>query len=229
MTIAQHHWTRTEQIQFLVDETDPPGAPGEVYKYSDTGYVLLGEIIERVSGKALGPVVRELLNYEKLGLNATWWEIVEPEPKSVAPRVSQYMNELKTNDWHASLDLYGGGGLVASVPDLAGFFKALFEGKVYENPATLALMKTTIIPEYKGPTFEWKTVGPTQYCMGLFAYSYADYTIFEHGGVWGTDGGYVPALDLAFAFGITQFNSWPYRYLLLHSLMDVVIDSQKSK
>ena len=42
----------------------------KVFHYSDTGYILLGEIIERRSGNAYGPALRNLLRYEDLGFDA---------------------------------------------------------------------------------------------------------------------------------------------------------------
>ncbi|WP_428532637.1 serine hydrolase domain-containing protein [Rhodopila sp.] len=42
-------WTRMEQVRIGVALAKPAGEPGAVYHYSDTGYVLLGEVIERVS------------------------------------------------------------------------------------------------------------------------------------------------------------------------------------
>jgi len=41
-----HPWTRTEQLRGAVEWGDPHGKPGEVYTYADTGYILLGEIVD---------------------------------------------------------------------------------------------------------------------------------------------------------------------------------------
>lgn len=53
-----HEWTRTEQVQGCVDWGDPLFEPGEQFSYSDTGYILLGEIIERLTGKTNRKVFR---------------------------------------------------------------------------------------------------------------------------------------------------------------------------
>jgi D-alanyl-D-alanine carboxypeptidase len=53
-----HRWTADEQVRRCVEWCDPVGAPGERYSYSDTGYILLGGIIERATGKSLGPAAR---------------------------------------------------------------------------------------------------------------------------------------------------------------------------
>src|SRR4051812_20005814 len=64
-------WTRLEQVRFAVDHGDPLGEPGTMYAYSDTGYALLGEILERVTGTSLGDAYRTLLGFERLHLDAT--------------------------------------------------------------------------------------------------------------------------------------------------------------
>ena len=48
-----HVWTRTEQLEALVNWGKPVGAIGEKFSYSDTGYILLGEILEKVTGESM--------------------------------------------------------------------------------------------------------------------------------------------------------------------------------
>jgi D-alanyl-D-alanine carboxypeptidase len=67
-----HQWTRAEQIRHAMDNGKPLGKPGEVYGYSDTGYILLGEIIERKTGQNLAAAVRNLVRFRKLGLTDTY-------------------------------------------------------------------------------------------------------------------------------------------------------------
>ena len=43
-------------------------------KYSDTGYVILGGIIEQLNGKNLNKSVSELLNFNELNITDTWFE-----------------------------------------------------------------------------------------------------------------------------------------------------------
>ncbi|MCU0234626.1 MAG: beta-lactamase family protein, partial [Thermoanaerobaculales bacterium] len=106
-----HRWTRAEQVRAAVEWGDPHGAPGEIYTYCDTGYVLLGAIIEQASGRTLAAAVRELLGFERLGLRATWWETLEPPPEQLPARAHQFLGELDSFDFDPSLDLYGGGGI----------------------------------------------------------------------------------------------------------------------
>ena len=70
--------------------TRPIGPPGAKFQYSDTGYVLLGEIIERTAGDSLAAVARRELGFDRLGLATTWWEIAEPAPAGARARASSW-------------------------------------------------------------------------------------------------------------------------------------------
>jgi D-alanyl-D-alanine carboxypeptidase len=52
-------WTRGAQLEAGIEWGDPIGAPGELYSYSDTGYLLVGNIVERITGKSLAVSVRQ--------------------------------------------------------------------------------------------------------------------------------------------------------------------------
>ena len=77
--------------------------------------------------------VRELIDFDKLELDATWWEIMEPRPDTAAPRAHQYLGATDCTDFHPSIDLYGGGGLVTDVTDLARFMRLLLTGEVLHD------------------------------------------------------------------------------------------------
>jgi len=124
-TQPAYHWTPSEQLQWLVDSLAPVGAPGAQFRYSDSGYVLLGLIVERLTGRPLGPAVRTLVDFDRLGLRHTWWETLEPAPPGIADRAHQYLDGFDSHGISPTFDLYGGGGLVAPMSDLARFLAAL--------------------------------------------------------------------------------------------------------
>src|SRR5690606_11875378 len=118
-------WSRLKAIQSLVAWTDPVGAPGEKFSYSDTGYVLLGAIVEQVTGGTLAKAVRAELKLDSIAPN-TYWERFERQRG--AARAHQLYEGVDTYDWNPSVDLFGGGGLVAPTQDVAAFFDALLRG-----------------------------------------------------------------------------------------------------
>jgi D-alanyl-D-alanine carboxypeptidase len=52
-------WIRADQVREATRLGDPLGPPGQQFAYSDTGYILLGDIIERATGKTLGAAYRD--------------------------------------------------------------------------------------------------------------------------------------------------------------------------
>lgn len=194
-SVAQpdRRWTREDLVRLATEYGDPRSAPGTEFRYSDTGYILLGDIIERVTGRDIAAAVRAELGFDRLGLTSTWWEVMETPPSGAAPRARQWLGEVDATDIHASMDLYGGGGLVMSVRDLATFAAALFEGRVFERADTLKEMF------WKGPH-----QGADQYRMGVFVKRVGDQDFYWHSGFWGTLVYYAPSSGVAVAGATTH-------------------------
>ncbi len=199
-----HQWTPNEQVRCLVEWCEPLAGPGEVYSYSDTGYVLLGTIIENVTGQSLAEAVRELVGFEKLGLDETWWEILEPTPEGVADRAHQYLGDLDVTGFLPYFDLYGGGGIATTMGDLAGFHGAIFRGEVYSDPGTVETMLSTIEGAAVSPKATERSLPPGTYRMGVWVLETEGYATYHHTGFWGTMAVHVPELDLTIAATANQ-------------------------
>ncbi len=193
-------WTRFEQIEFATTRGKPYGEPGTVFGYSDTGACLVGEIIERTTGQTMGEAIRELVGYDRLGLAHTWQETIEPEPAELPPLSHQYEGPLDVADMDASVDLYGGGGLMSTCGDLARFFRGLVQGEVFREPETLVTMTTTLrgIPRADGTPLE---DDPDKAAMYLFRARIGGEVWWGHGGYWGTTVFTCPARDVTIVAG----------------------------
>ena len=123
-----------------MEHGDPLGEPGAAFAYSDTGYVMLGDIIERATGATLAEASASCSQFDELGLASTWLEDVEAAPDGAPPMASQFYETQDMVDADPSFDLYGGGGLVSTVGDLTTFYGALLAGDVFEEAATLRTM-----------------------------------------------------------------------------------------
>jgi D-alanyl-D-alanine carboxypeptidase len=191
-TDPQYRWTPREQLQWLVDSLAPVGPPGAQFRYSDDGYVLLGLIVERLSGQSLGPAVRSLVRFDRLGLRHTWWETLEPAPPGAPDRAHQYLGGFDSYGIDPSFDLYGGGGLVAPMADLARFLTALLDGQVFDKRETLETMMRPQSPEMNG------------YGMGLFGSTVGGLTGRGHSGFWGTTAMVFPGAGVTIAIAVTD-------------------------
>lgn len=168
-------WTRAGQVELTVDLLAPLAAPGESYAYSDTGYILLGDIIEQATGNPLGQSLRELLGFERLGLTGTSWEIEEPLP--AGDLAKQRFSGIDAWTIHGSADAWGAGGIITTPRDLNSFFAALGDGEVFEKPETLAMMLK--------PSPQSLALGGDGYGLGVSLASVRGYRCFGHGGFWG--------------------------------------------
>ncbi|HEU4422201.1 MAG TPA: serine hydrolase domain-containing protein, partial [Pilimelia sp.] len=155
--------------------------PGAGFHYSDTGYVLAGLIVRQVTGEPLHRLIRRLV-LSPLRLRDTYTESLErPNPRT-PPRAHQYFQTVDTYDFDPSFDLYGGGGLVSTVGDLARFLRGLLAGRLFRHRATLRLM---IRPNL-----------PASYGMGLQWFDLDGARAVGHTGFFGAFAGYVPARRL---------------------------------
>ncbi len=172
-------WTRTEQLKFAMVAGDPLGNPGEVYGYSDTGYILLGEIIEKVTEKSLAQALRQLLGYDRLGMKSTWMEGLEDPPAGISQPVHRYIGDYDATTLDNSIDLFGGGGISSTTKDLAIFIDALFNGQIFKNTETLSIMLEDPGTLPYGAESE-------DYRMGLSKEGVMGISGYMHRGFWGT-------------------------------------------
>lgn len=207
----QHTWTPEEQIGCLVEWREPLGEPGEKYVYSDAGYVILGTVIMRITGKPLGPSVRGLVDFEKLGLAVTYWEYMEEPPVQAGPRAHQYFGEVDVTSWNASFDLYGGGGIITDARELAIFMRRLLKGEVYADESTLEAMTTR---------------GTESYRLGLMVLECDGIEVYGHQGFWNTFAFHVPSLDLTVSGSILNHDATNGRELMCR-LLKVITEYQE--
>lgn len=193
----RRRWSRTEQLALAL-ELQPGGeeGPGQHFHYSDTGYVLLGEAIERATSQPLGVAVRRLLDYDRLGLHRTWWEDDEPPPAGTGTLAPQWLGAQEATGFDASFDRYGGGGIVSTVGDLVRFARALFGQALFERPGTLAA-GCLVLPCAREAVTRLHSrlaavvpMGPAQ--------------AWGHLGFWGCGVAHCPSLDLTVAATVNQ-------------------------
>jgi CubicO group peptidase (beta-lactamase class C family) len=102
--------------------------PGTEYDYSNTGYVALGEIVHRVSGKTLRQFTDERI-FTPLGMSHSQFHDDHNEPvRGRAFAYSPVPGGWRINVWNN--DIVGQGGLMTTVEDLAKWDENFYTGKV---------------------------------------------------------------------------------------------------
>ena len=179
-------WTRADQLAVLLEATEPVGSAGAQFHYSDTGYVILGGIIERQTGLRLGEAMRDLLGLDETAIR---WE-GEPSADG-AGRAHQWIGEMDTFFIHGSVDAHGGGGIVASVEATARAYAALISGSVFDNRQTLETMLTA--PGHPEGSPHW---------IGFYADRLDGTAVCRHAGIWGVEALVVPEQRLVIAAAV---------------------------
>lgn len=112
--------------------------PGQRYLYNNSGYFLLGVILERVTGRPYDRVVQDGLSVP-LGLTDTRYCFVQPIiPRRAAgyePEGGGFVNA----EYNAMTQPFAAGGLCSTVLDLVTWTRALFSGRVVGRPSLEAM------------------------------------------------------------------------------------------
>jgi CubicO group peptidase (beta-lactamase class C family) len=145
--------------------------PGSHFYYNNTGYFLLGMVIERVTGKPYGDHLRDAL-FAPNGLTSTVYCSVMPLIKRRARGYEGRPTGLVNADY-ISMDLpYAAGSLCSSVGDLVQWTRLLHSGKLV-NATSFASMTTPA---------KLTSGRPMQYGFGLFMDSLGTHRRVHHGG-----------------------------------------------
>lgn len=118
----------TEELIDVFDNMPMEFAPGNKWNYNNSGYVLLGAIIEAVSGKSYEDFIAEQIA-GPLGLEST----VYGGPKLIPNRASGYGTDDDGNivnaDFLSMTQPHAAGSLLSTTGDLANWHKALTGGE----------------------------------------------------------------------------------------------------
>jgi D-alanyl-D-alanine carboxypeptidase len=135
-------FTPDELIAVGVRES-PIFEPGEEFNYSNTNTVLLGKVIEQVTGQPVADVFRQLI-FEPLELANTSWpgestEIPTPYPQGFTLQGDTATPENPSNatNWNPAWG-WTAGELISNMDDLLVYDRALGTGQGLLEPATQA-------------------------------------------------------------------------------------------
>jgi len=137
---ASDPMTKDEMLALIVKAT-PEFEPDTKHSYSNSGYQVLGLIIEKLTGKSYGEALEERIT-SKIGLKDTY-----VATGSIDMNKDEALTYINTgSDWkqgaetHPSI-LFSAGAIVSTANDLAKFIQALFDVKLISQES-LNRMKT---------------------------------------------------------------------------------------
>jgi len=137
-------YTPEELVQYVIDNGTPDFAPGEEgqWKYSNTGYILLGMVIEAASGEKLGDLYQAHI-FDPLELESAIFIEGVPETGTITNGYwwTEDGERHDTTNWNVSQG-WAAGGNAMTAEDLLTYAKALSTGELFQNPDSLDQMLT---------------------------------------------------------------------------------------
>jgi len=160
-----------DALELICSQKNLNHLPGEKYSYTNTGYFLLGQIVERVSGKSLNEFAQEHI-FKPLGMKHSIYQ--DDHTQIIKNRASGYSRQgtgykVDLSNW----DQTGDGNLYTSVEDLC-----LWDQAFYSN----ALSKDVMDMLHQVGTLN--NGAKLDYAFGLEINEYKGLKIVKHTGSW---------------------------------------------
>jgi D-alanyl-D-alanine carboxypeptidase len=185
-------WAPQQLVKIGVS-APPNFAPGKGWSYTNTGYVLLGMLVEKVRGEPLEAEYESEI-FQPLGLHDT--EL--PTGTAIPDPYSHGYDVMTASTWPGDVTAtspsiaWSAGGIVSSPGDLATFMRALVAGRLLP-PALMREMKRPTPGSLAGPAaLEGGGIG--SYGLGLVYYTWSHAC-----GAWGHSGDFPGFHTLAVA------------------------------
>jgi len=144
--------------------------PGSRFKYSNSGYLLLGLVIEKVSGRTYADYIRRMVL--PLGMRQTMYD----DPLRVIPRRARGYgragDEWANAPFIAMSQPFAAGALLSTVDDLALWNTAIERGRLLSDASRARWFAPYVLPSGRA----------TGYAMGWSVTSHEGLAVAEHGG-----------------------------------------------
>jgi CubicO group peptidase (beta-lactamase class C family) len=191
-------------------------APGSRFLYSNTGFLLLGRVVERVAGEALGAFLERRI-LAPLGMTRTRHtpstaELVPGLATGYLPRDGEPGGFLRAQH---GFPLGGEGGLVSCVEDLALWDAALATGRAIGRGVAEALVAQAPLADGR----------MNRYACGLDVARHRGLRTLDHGGLWpGFRTCFLRVPELALAVIAIANDNGADTHRLAHRMLDAAVE-----
>jgi CubicO group peptidase (beta-lactamase class C family) len=174
-----------DEVVARISQGQPKFEPDARHLYSNTGYFVLGYIVEKVGGKPYPEALEERIT-SKIGLEDTYAGTGNTDPSKNEALSYRYVGGWKESA-ELNFSVLGGAGSILSTPaDMTKFIQALFNLKLVSHDS---LKQMTTMRDGEG--------------MGLVTFSFAGRTLYGNTGGSGSSGAwmaYFPEEKLALGY-----------------------------
>ncbi|MGB4587909.1 MAG: serine hydrolase domain-containing protein [Clostridiaceae bacterium] len=200
--------------------------PGEKFSYSETGYVLLGRLIEKITGKSYADNVTAEF-FLPLGMNDSYFLFTtEPLNQPKNPIEFIYLDGVEISTIRSLSFDSSGGGIISTTEDLIRFYEALRHGKLIKKETLYSLENFT--NKYKSGIY---------YGLGMMEVHFEDFLILlkelprvtGHIGSFGTQLFHDAQNDAYIVLNLSSSNNVTKSFRVLVEIENTIRKYNKSK
>jgi len=160
-------------MDWLVHQSDLNFEPGDEFLYSNSGYWLLGQIVNKVTGKNMAEYADQEL-FQPLGMTHTHFH--NDHTQIVKTRASGYVPDGKDGFRISmtTLDMIGDGGIFTTIKDLKKWDDAYYRSNILSNSFWQMMTKPGMLNNGE----------QLDYASGLFIQDYKGLKTIRHGGAF---------------------------------------------
>jgi D-alanyl-D-alanine carboxypeptidase len=174
-------WTPAKALSYV---KKPWFAPGAAWAYSNTNYVLLGQLVETITGRSYAELLRQRF-FDPLGLISTYVQVEERAPfpvvhsyefstTSVHERPTPLWDGTGVSPFRSLVTAAGSAGAIASsARDLAVWARALYGGRVLGAEGSRTML------DFANAASVHSSI---PYGLGVEEFSVAGHLAYGHGG-----------------------------------------------
>ena len=215
-------WEPLELIAFTKANFKALFKPGDGYHYSDTEYVLLGLIVERVSQMPLHAYFQKHI-FKPLAMELTSMNLrSKPATKPDFPLAEIYAGPMELSSYQSLSADWAGGAIRSTGKDLNRFLKTLLNDDLLSEESRHAMQQW--IPESQGTYYGY---GLRKWNLAELDPSMPPFSLIGHSGSTGAFMYYCPELKVYLS---GTFNNTEYLQKHIMFIAEVLISiSQNSK
>lgn len=211
-------WTPRGVLHWAKEHLTPHFPPGKGFHYSDTGYHLLGLIVESVTELPYHEALRAYI-FEPCGMvHSSFAHRSEAMVKSEYPLARLYgRNSIDITEYRSLTIMFAGGGVISTTADLLAFMKALVQQEILRED-TMERMR------------EWsKFFVGMEYGYGLMRIKTVPLLMPKRYNAWGNAGStgtflfYHPATDSYLIGALNQFRYHAKAIRMMLRIVDKVV------
>jgi CubicO group peptidase (beta-lactamase class C family) len=172
--VSREKVTNTQILEWLKAHPELSFTPGTKWEYSNTGYVLLASLVERVSGQSFPDFVKKRI-FEPLGMSSSRY-FNEATENSIPDRALGYgpWPWFEVNDRDSCNYSSGDDGIYTNIEDYGRWLTGLQGGKLFKPE----FQKKVFTP---GSTPDGKSTG---YAYGWVVSGEGEGRVVSHSGAW---------------------------------------------